>query len=279
MQKKKFVELVIMLKKPCDINKELLIDILSNEGYDGFVDEENYIKTYIDEQTFDEDVLIKYSEYFNHYTTNIIEEQNWNKTWEENYFDPIIINKNCIIRAPFHEKKGHYDFEILIQPQMSFGTGHHETTRLIAQQLFELEYAHKKVLDMGTGTGILAIIAEKLGAKDLFAVDNDKWAYQNVQENLKLNHSTHIKPALGDASILPQEKSYDIILSNINLNINLENIPYYAQCAKKDSLLILSGFLDADIPVTDELCTKLGYQFVKKSKLGNWIMLKYKYTK
>ncbi len=277
IEKQKYIELTIMLKKPCDINKELLIDELSQKGYDGFVDNEQYIQTYIVEKDFDEAILFGLRDYYASYTINTLEEQNWNKTWEDNYFQPIVLNDKAIIRAPFHEKKGSFEYELLIQPQMSFGSGHHETTRLIANELFNLKFDGKKLLDMGCGTGILAILSEKLGANDIFAIDNDQWAYENSGENIKLNVCKHINMALGDAALLPDLPTYDIILSNINLNINIENIPYYAKAAKKGSLLLLSGFYEQDIPQVMKLCSSLGYQWLKTEKLGEWVMLVFNY--
>ncbi len=274
-----YIEIIFQLNKPRELNADLLISYLSDIGFEGFEERKKVLLAYIDEDKLNLENLKQehISSTYSSYTQKKLEEQNWNKVWEENYFQAIEINADCIIRADFHQIKKSYKYDILIHPQMSFGTGHHSTTLLIAQKLFELDLKEMSVLDMGCGTGILAILAAKLGANPIYAIDNDKWAYENSLENVKLNHTSDIKVAFGDANLLDSKEKYQVILSNINLNINLENIPYYAMVAAKSSLLLLSGFYTEDIPEVEKLCKSLGYKLLETKAHKNWAILVYQY--
>lgn len=272
-----YLEVKFRLHAPEDDNAQLLIAILSQEGYEGFEEQTGFLLAYLPENSFDKTFLAQDSikKLYLDYQTSVLPEQNWNKVWEENYFQPVEITPDCIIRAEFHQLEKKYTHEILIHPQMSFGTGHHSTTALIARKLFELNLQNTALLDMGSGTGILAILAAKLGATKVLAIDNDEWAYKNSIENIKINNVPDIKISLGDANLLDGSESFDIILSNINLNINIENIPYYAKVAKKGSLLLLSGFYTHDFFAIDAICQKVGYRLREQKEDNNWSLLIY----
>ena len=204
---------------------------------------------------------------------NEIEKQNWNAVWESNY-DPIRISNQVFIRANFHESEPGYAMEIVINPKMSFGTGHHETTHMVIQHLLETDLVDKKTLDMGCGTAILAILAEMKGAKPIDAIDIDNWCYLNSIENAERNNCKHISVYEGDASLLVDQK-YDVIIANINRNILLNDMYRYVNCLNQNGLLFLSGFYQEDIPAIDACCQKLGLKLEKTLERNNWVSLKY----
>ena len=205
--------------------------------------------------------------------TELIEQKNWNAVWESN-FEPIIVNERCVIRAPFHDK-ANVDYDIIISPQMSFGTGHHETTFLISNELFRLDLKNRSLLDMGCGTGVLAIIAEKLGANPIEAIDIEEWAYENTIDNNKLNNIEGMTVLHGNASLLDGKK-IDIILANINRNILLNDMSKYSSCLNKDGLILFSGFYETDVPSIKEAAEENGLIFVKKEVKNNWTMAQFK---
>ena len=202
-----------------------------------------------------------------------IEQQNWNAVWESN-FEPIVVNDKCVIRAPFHEAPT-VPFDIIISPQMSFGTGHHETTFLISNELFELPLNNKSVLDMGCGTGVLAIIAHKLGANPVEAIDIEEWAYENTLDNNKLNKVEGMTVLHGDAALL-EGKKFEVILANINRNILLNDMATYAACLTEGGLILFSGFYETDVPSIREAAEENGLVFVKKEVKNNWTMAQFK---
>ena len=206
------------------------------------------------------------------HTIEEIEQVNWNEEWEKN-FEPIDVNGKCHVRAPFHPKT-YAEFDIVIEPKMSFGTGHHETTHMMIQHLLETNVSNLKTLDMGCGTAILAILAEMKGAKPIDAVDFDNWCYLNSIENVERNNCKHITVIEGDASVLINKK-YDIIIANINRNILLNDMAVYASCLNKKGLLFLSGFYKEDIPLIQQACEKHMLKFEEKLKRNNWVSLKF----
>jgi ribosomal protein L11 methyltransferase len=201
-----------------------------------------------------------------------IEQENWNATWEQN-FNPILVGGVCAVRAPFHEKT-EVAYDIVIEPKMSFGTGHHETTHMMLQHILDHDFWGKAVLDMGSGTGVLAILAEKKGAKAVDAVDFDNWCYLNALENVERNNCKNIRVYEGDAALL-KGKKYDIILANINRNILLEDLPHYVKCLNTNGLLFLSGFYKEDIIAISAKCGELGLKFEKNLEKNNWVAVKY----
>ena len=197
---------------------------------------------------------------------------NWNEEWEKN-FEPIDVDRKCHVRAPFHEKTN-AEYDIVIEPKMSFGTGHHETTHMMIQHILETDFNGKKTLDMGCGTAILAILAEMKGAEPIDAIDIDNWCYLNSIENAERNNCKHISVYEGDASLLAG-KNYDIIIANINRNILLNDMEHYVNCLNANGTLFLSGFYTEDIPVITESCTKNGLSYVKQFERNNWVALKF----
>ena len=256
---------------------EILIAQLGFVGFESFVETENGVTAYIQKHDWNsnilEEVFILNSEEFK-ITQNFIEvaQTNWNAEWEKN-FNPIQVNNLVSIRAPFHENPN-LKYDIVIEPKMSFGTGHHETTHMMIQHLLDLDLANKKVLDMGCGTGILAIFAEMKGAKPLDAIDIDRWCYENSIENAERNNCHHISVYEGDSSLL-KEKHYDVVIANINRNILLDDMKIYTDCLPKNGILLLSGFYSEDISIIENEVSKYGLTFQNKFERNNWVALKY----
>ena len=263
--------------KPLEPGAEILIAELGETPFESFIETENGISAYIQKQYWNDDILndvqiLGSDEFDIEYTFEEIEQVNWNEEWEKN-FEPIDVDNTCRVRAPFHEKTN-ARYDIVIEPKMSFGTGHHETTYMMIQHLLETGLENKKTLDMGCGTAILAILAEMKGAKPIDAIDIDNWCYLNSIENAERNNCQHISVYEGDASLL-DGKSYDIIIANINRNILLNDMEQYVACLNKGGLLFLSGFYEEDIPAINASCTEKGLTFIKKLSRNNWVSLKY----
>lgn len=256
---------------------EILIAELGNVGFESFVENENGVTAYIQKTDWNasilEDVYVLNSDEFSiEYNQNEVPQTNWNAEWEKN-FSPIQVDDLVSIRAPFHENPN-LKYDIVIEPKMSFGTGHHETTHMMVQHLLQLDLENKKVLDMGCGTGILAIFAEMKGAKPLDAIDIDNWCYENSLENVTRNNCKHISVYEGDSSLLINKK-YDVIIANINRNILLMDMKVYTNCLNENGVLLLSGFYEDDIPVIDAEVSKYGLKLETFIKRNNWVALKY----
>lgn len=263
--------------EPKEPGVEILIAELGETPFESFIETEEGLSAYIQKDVWHENILegifiLNSPEFKISHTFEEIEQVNWNEEWEKN-FEPIAVDGICYVRAPFHEKKD-VKYDIVIEPKMSFGTGHHETTFMMIQHLLETDLEDKKTLDMGCGTAILAILAEMKGAKPIDAIDIDNWCYLNSIENAQRNNCSHITVYEGDAALL-QGRKYDVIIANINRNILLNDMAAYAACLNKDGILLLSGFYEEDIPAIDEACTALGMKFVKKHSKNNWVSLKY----
>ncbi|HTO36030.1 MAG TPA: 50S ribosomal protein L11 methyltransferase [Flavobacterium sp.] len=263
--------------EPKETGSEILIAELSEKPFESFSETEFGISAYIQKEFWKDDMfndlfILQSPEFKLSYTKEEIEPVNWNEEWEKN-FEPINVDGICYIRAPFHPKTD-AKYDIVIEPKMSFGTGHHETTHMMIQHLLETDLQDKKTLDMGCGTAILAILAEMKGAKPIDAIDIDNWCYLNSIENSERNNCQNIKVYEGDASLLSGHK-YDVIIANINRNILLQDIQTYSTCLNQNGLLFLSGFYTEDIPVIDENCMKNGVKFAKKLTKNNWASLKY----
>ena len=203
-----------------------------------------------------------------------VEQVNWNKKWEESY-DPITVADKVLVRASFHKPNPDYPIEIIIDPKMSFGTGHHETTGLMMELQLGLDHKNKKVLDAGSGTGILAILSGKLGASDLYAFDNDSWVKDNIQENFK-NNKTTANLAIGTIDTLDLPGDFDIILANINKNILLHDIPFYAERLKQGGHLVMSGFYQQDLPDISKLTEQSGMTFENSKVKNEWMAARFK---
>ncbi|WP_417289795.1 50S ribosomal protein L11 methyltransferase [Corallibacter sp.] len=263
--------------KPLQPAVEILIAELGFAGFESFVETEEGVTAYIQKEAWSADILddiqiLNSSEFEISHTFEEIEQTNWNEEWEKN-FSPIVVDDVCAVRAPFHEKFN-TDYDIVIEPKMSFGTGHHETTHMMIQHILKNDFTNKSVLDMGCGTGVLAILAEMKGAKPIDAIDIDNWCYLNSLENVERNNCEHITVIEGDAGLLVN-KSYDIIIANINRNILLNDLKKYASCLKQKGLLFLSGFYKDDISVIEETCNKLGLNHVETLEKNQWVALKF----
>ena len=255
---------------------EMLIAQLGYVGFESFVEQDYGVTAYIQKQEWNskilEDVFLLHSNEFNiTFEHNEIAQTNWNEEWEKN-FNPIQVDDLVSIRAPFHTNPS-LQFDIVIEPKMSFGTGHHETTHMMVQHLLALDLDTKKVLDMGCGTGILAIFAEMKGAKPIDAIDIDSWCYENSLENIQRNNCNHITVYEGDASVLKEK--YDVIIANINRNILLSDMKTYTGCLNENGVLLLSGFYKEDIVIIEDEVTKYGLTFETMIQRNNWVALKY----
>ncbi len=256
---------------------EILIAELGGVGFESFVETEAGVTAYIQKNEWNEvileDIFVLNSDEFSiEYNKNEVEQTNWNAEWEKN-FTPIQVDGLVSIRAPFHENPN-LKYDIVIEPKMSFGTGHHETTHMMVQHLLQLDLENKKVLDMGCGTGILAIFAEMKGANPTDAIDIDNWCYENSLENVTRNKCKNISVYEGDSSLLTNKK-YDVIIANINRNILLMDMKIYTNCLNKNGVLLLSGFYQEDIPIIDAEVSKYNLKLETYIERNNWVALKY----
>ncbi|PCI05030.1 MAG: 50S ribosomal protein L11 methyltransferase [Flavobacteriaceae bacterium] len=262
---------------PLELGTEILIAELGFAGFESFVENEHGVIAYIQKNEWNSEILediniLRSEEFTISFEQEEIEQTNWNIEWEKN-FNQIEVDGIVSIRAPFHDNPN-LKYDIVIEPKMSFGTGHHETTHLMIQHLLEIEVADKKVLDMGCGTGILAIFAEMRGAKPIDAIDIDQWCYENSIENVERNKCTSISVFVGEASLL-KDKKYDLIIANINRNILLNDMKVYIDCINDGGTLLLSGFYKEDIPVIDAEVTKYPMTQVSFKERNNWVAVKY----
>ena len=263
---------------PLQPGTEILIAELGYAGFESFVETEEGVTAYIQKDEWNPNILddiniLDSDEFKIEYTFSEIEQINWNSEWEKN-FDPIEVDGKCTVRAPFHPDKN-FEYEIVIEPKMSFGTGHHETTFMMLQFILENDFKGKSVLDMGCGTAVLAILAEMRGASKLDAIDIDEWCFENSLENIERNNCENISVFLGDATLL-SDKKYDVIIANINRNILLNDMDTYRKCLEKGGILYLSGFYNEDLPIIKEACNNLGFTFVENKEKNKWVAAKFK---
>jgi ribosomal protein L11 methyltransferase len=255
--------------------RDIAISILDQKNFDSFVETKTGLKSYIAKDQFKDELLTEIESWDSctGWTKNLIEDRNWNAEWESN-FDPVLIGDKLAIVAPFHEEEFHQELKITIQPQMSFGTGHHQTTYLASERLFDLELIGTDVLDMGTGTGVLAILAEKLGAKFVFAPDIDKWSFQNAQDNVKLNACKRIELALGGHELV-EGRTFDIVIANINKNILIEHFSVYSKSLNSKGKLLISGFFETDKNELIQVAEKNGFMFATLFVKDEWALLEF----
>ena len=263
--------------QPKDMGSEILVAELGELPFESFIESDFGVTAYIQKQFWNETILeevqiLNSPEFVISYTIEEIEQVNWNEEWEKN-FEAIDVDGKCQVRAPFHPKTN-AEFDIIIEPKMSFGTGHHETTHMMIQHLLETDIVGMKTLDMGCGTAILAILAEMKGARPIDAIDIDNWCYLNSIENAERNNCKNITVYEGDATIL-KDKKYDLIIANINRNILLNDMQSYVDCLNPKGMILFSGFYKEDIPYINESCIEKGLIFVKKLERNNWVSLKY----
>jgi ribosomal protein L11 methyltransferase len=256
---------------------DILVAELAEIGFESFVDTEQGLDAYIPSDLFEEqrveEIRQKYSGLTKiAYSFSTIERKNWNEEWEKNY-QPIMIGQQCLVRASFHKSSGEYPYEIVVNPKMSFGTGHHETTALMLENQLYVSHEHKSVLDVGCGTGILAIMACKLKASKIDAFDTDEWAVENSRENFVLNHCTIATVQRGTITEVKLAPAYDIILANINRNVLLQEIPAYAALLPEGGFLLLSGFYEKDITDIEKLALAQGLSKSGQRLKQSWASL------
>lgn len=276
----KYLE-VIFHTQPCNETVNDILAALCGEiGFESFMEAEEGIKGYVQEILYNEEALKNIIETFPIKETEISyrvipqEDKDWNEEWEKNFFQPIIIENRCVIHSTFHKNIPHAEYDILINPQMAFGTGHHETTSLILAELLETELKGKSLLDMGCGTSILAILASMRGANPITAIDIDDWCVSNSKDNIRLNHISNIEVELGDASSLSGRAPFDIIIANINRNILLNDMAQYVSCMHSGSEIYMSGFYVEDIPFIRAKGEELGLRFIHYKEKNRWAAVK-----
>ena len=273
---------VTFTTQPCNETINDIVSALAGEiGFESFVEWEEGVQAYIQQSLFDEEALAQMVANFPlpdtqiTYTIQEAEDKDWNEEWEKNFFQPIVIGDRCCIHSTFHQDTPKTEYEILINPQMAFGTGHHETTSSIICELLDADLKDKTVLDMGCGTSILAVLASMRGAKALTAIDIDDWCVNNSRDNIELNGINNITVELGDANLLKGREPFDVIIANINRNILLADMAQYAACMHKGSELYMSGFYVQDIPAIQEKAESLGMTFVHHREKNNWAAVKF----
>ncbi len=277
----KYIE-VDFAVQPLEIGSDILIAQLAEIGFESFVETEIGAKAYIQEQFFEINNISKLEILLNKnftitYKISNIEDQNWNQLWESNY-EPVNIDDKCIIKAPFHKQKFDAKYQIIIEPKMSFGTAHHETTASVIRLMFEIEFNNKVVLDMGSGTGVLAILSSMLGAKKVVSIDNDSWAFENHLENNLANNISNVDVILGDANNIPNIE-FDIIVANINRNILLNDIRSYSKVLKNNGIIVFSGFYQGhDLEMIVAESKKYDLTLITNIVENNWTAAKFKKT-
>ncbi|MBP1639174.1 MAG: ribosomal protein L11P-lysine N-methyltransferase [Bacteroidetes bacterium] len=274
-----YIELTLSLNNSRGFENDIVSATLAEIGFESFVYTNDGLKAYCAASLFDEKELNNWKVSLPcnidvEYNFELIRDKNWNEEWEKHYFSPIIIGNECVIHSSFHTNVPKARYDILIDPKMSFGTGHHETTSLIIGELIKMNVAGKSLLDMGCGTGVLAILADMKGAKPITAIDIDEWAYKNTVENIRLNSCPDIKTLKGGAELLDGQK-FDIILANINRNILLSDMKQYAACLSTGGLLLMSGFYKTDMPAIESEANENGLTFVKFEEKNNWVTTVY----
>lgn len=270
-----YIELAVRVE-PKEQGSDVLIAQLAELGFESFVETEKGFNAYIQEADFNVQqlnlALSFYTDFFKFdYSSVVIQQQNWNKEWETN-FQPINVADKCYIRAPFHEAPKGFVYDVVIEPKMSFGTGHHSTTQLMIQKLMQLDVKGKSLLDMGCGTGVLAIVASMMGADPITAIDIDDWSYENTIENCRKNGINNVLVYKGNAQIL-DGKRFHSILANINKNVLLKDLSVYKKALEKSGNLLLSGFFETDIDELSATAAELGLVLKDSVTQEQWAML------
>lgn len=274
-----YTQISIIINPYSGEKAEILMAWLGELGYESFLETETGVEAFIPSAGFSEEALKKLQAESGtiafQYNLSTIPDQNWNEVWEKNYFQPIIIGNECVVRSPFHNEFPHIKHQIVIEPKMSFGTGHHETTAMVMEHILETPMKSKTVLDMGCGTGILGILASMRGASKVIGIDIDSWCTTNSEENCRLNQVKNMEIFLGDASILSSIEKFDIILANINRNILLEDIPAYCKVLKPGGIIIFSGFYRSDLESINNLAKTQNLSIKNIKENNHWVAVSY----
>ncbi|MBP5424251.1 MAG: 50S ribosomal protein L11 methyltransferase [Paludibacteraceae bacterium] len=275
----KYLEITFDIPSKENYIKDILSAELADLGFESFSDEADPFIGYIQQDSFDETKLADLLANFEYekgisYSLKQAEDKDWNEEWEKNFFQPIVIGDKCVIHSTFHKDYPKVQYDIVIDPKMAFGTGHHATTSLMAKAILDIDVKNKSLLDMGCGTAILAILAALRGASPITGIDIDEWAYNNAIENIQLNHTEQITLKKGGAELLGDEK-FDIILANINRNILLNDIKKYVKVLNSNGLLILSGFYESDIDAIEKECNQYGLEKLSYEKNNNWVAVRF----
>ena len=268
---------------PCtEVVNDVLSAVLAEVGFESFVEQPEGLLAYIQQSLYDEASVASAIDDFPipdttiDYTYTETEDKDWNEEWEKNFFQPIVIGNRCVIHSTFHHDVPQAEYDIAINPQMAFGTGHHETTSLVIGELLDSELEGKTVLDMGCGTSILAILARMRGASSCTAIDIDDWCVRNSIENIELNNVDQIDVCLGDAAILADKGPFDVVIANINRNILLADMQHYVARMKEGATLLMSGFYVDDIPLIKAEAERLGLTFVGYKEKNRWTVTTFK---
>jgi len=259
-------------------NREILVAMLSDLAFESFDESEEQVMGYIPGESVNLEEIMEITSLlpFSVQTANeIIPDKNWNEVWEKNYFKPLLIGNRCLVRAPFHTEFEPAEFELVIEPKMAFGTGNHETTTLVAEQILNMDLVGKTVLDMGCGTGILGMLASLKGAKSVIAIDIDTWSFESTVENARLNNILNLQAKLGDASLLGTE-TYEIIFANIHKNVIISDLPKYESVLQSGGKLFLSGFYTHDMPDVKAKAESLGLIDTGFQEKNSWVVYSFK---
>lgn len=278
-----YVEARLSLNPCSEIHTDILASLLADEGFESFVPDAEGLTAYIKKELFDREKVENVINDFPLETEislsdTIVEGRDWNAEWEKNYFRPIVIDDLCVIHSTFHKDVPECRYDIVIDPKMAFGTGHHATTSLILRRLLSMNLEGRKVIDMGTGTGILAILADMCGAASVDAIEIDEFAYTNAIENLRLNNAGNVRLHLGDASQLVEMRDIDLFIANINRNIITADLPAYTDTLSPGATMLLSGFYEEDIPVIMKTAEALGLCYADHTVQDRWTSLRLTYN-
>lgn len=278
-----YTKVKFSIKPNTEVAREILMAELAELAFDSFEDTEDGLNAYIPSNSYKDseinELFIMNNPEFNlAYNSEEMPDKNWNETWEKYFFNPIIIDDKCVVKSPFHKNVPQTEYEILIEPKMAFGTGHHSTTGLMLKHILEIDFNNKNVLDMGCGTGILGILCAQKNAKSVLGIDIEEWAFNNANENIQINNISNMKVKCGNADLL-EDDQYDIILANINRNILLEDINKYTKVLKQNGTLLLSGFYTHDVEAINNCCFNNGLKILSEKEDNNWVAISYTLAK
>ena len=271
-----YIEVTFSVNPVSETANDIIAALAAELGFESFVESPKGTIGYIPAPLYNEDSLHKaltdfpMSDTTITFVANEMEDKDWNEEWEKNFFEPIVVDNRCVIHSTFHKDYPKATYDIIINPQMAFGTGHHQTTRLIISYLLDIDLQGKTVLDMGCGTSILAILASMRGASSLTAIDIDEWCVNNSIDNLALNHINNIKVFQGDASSLATEGPFDVIIANINRNILLADMQYYVARMNEGAEIYFSGFYESDLPMIQAEAERLGLRYLSHRVEKDW---------